>query len=131
MIDLRRCLIIAASIIMFLTFQSQARVYVCEKNKDGPEITATQLSMESYDSLKTMVRDALDNADDIRIRHAVNDEYNWDICLKPDFWHKGGAGPSSEQHLTAYVYKENVFKTTCHIFSGKTKRDGPYNTTYP
>lgn len=129
MIELRKCLILTTSTILLFTSYCYANVYVCEKDQSGPQISDQQLDKESHDDLKTKVREALKNPSDTRIVNSVQNLNEWNLCIKPDLWHLGGSGPKYQNHITAYVYKDNVYKTTCHIFSHRKGLDGPYVTT--
>ena len=129
MIKLRKLFIFAASTIIFFTSQCYANVYICEKGQHGPKIPDQQLDKESYDRLKTTVREALNNSNDQRIVNSVSNQNGWDLCLKPNLWHPGGSGPEFQNHITAYVYKDDEYKTTCHIFSHRQALYGRYVTT--
>ena len=71
---------------------------------------------------------ALINSSNDRIKKGVSDA-NLNLYLKSNLWHKVGSAPKSYEHLTAYVYEDNVHVETCHIHSYKTKLFGPYVTT--
>ncbi|MGA4583964.1 hypothetical protein ACK6TD_19500 [Enterobacter hormaechei] len=129
MIELRKHLILTTLTILLFTSHCYANVYVCEKDQYGPQISDRQLNMESHDDSKTKVREALNNPNDTRIVNGVQNQYGWDLCIKPDLWHLGGSGPKYQNHITAYVYKDDVYKTTCHIFSHRKELYGPYVTS--
>lgn len=127
---LRICLRFAATAVIIFSIQSHAKVYVCERySHTFEEITDEQLKLKSHDGNETTVEVALNNANDNRIDNAVKNISGWDICIDPRFWHRGGKGPESYDHLTVFAYKNDEYKISCHIFSYKNSETDKYITS--
>lgn len=130
MVNPFKIILVSLAIVIIFANQSIANIYVCDQDPctTWKPITDAQRAMESFDEVKTRVDVALINSSNDRIKKGVSDA-NLNLYLKSNLWHKGGSAPKSYEHLTAYVYEDNVHVETCHIHSYKTKLFGPYVTT--
>ncbi|KIF96424.1 hypothetical protein [Enterobacter cloacae] len=127
---LRGYLKISTVAVILFSMQSHAKVYVCERySQTFEEISAEQLKLKPHDKNETTVEAALNNSNDNGIDNAVKDINGWDICIDPRFWHRGGKGPESYDHLTVFAYKNDEYKTSCHIFSFKIPEKDKYSTS--
>ncbi|MCU6339101.1 hypothetical protein KW823_21470 [Enterobacter quasiroggenkampii] len=125
-----KLILISLATIIISVNQSFAKVYVCNQDPctTWKPITNAQLAMESFDELKTRVDVALTNSSNERIIKGVTSD-NVNLYLKSNLWHKGGGAPKQYEHLTAYVYEDDVHVSSCHIHSYKIKLYDPYFTT--
>ncbi len=107
-----------------------ADVYVCNDKlvkdcniKSAVLISPEQYNLESQNSHKVTVRQALEHSSQDSVRNGYSNTANTDIYLKKDFWHEGGTTAfPHDLHITTYVYKGNNKQKTCHTFSNMSPK---------
>jgi hypothetical protein len=112
-----------------------AAVYICTNDSCSQwnEITQAQKEIKARTPDQLQIQTALSESKEEAVRNGSNNIGGWNTYLKSSLWHRGGDWSTtyeSYDHLTAYMYKNNENRKTCHVYSLRLTLTAPSVATF-